>query len=273
MTGASSGVGEQLAAILYQHNAKIYLAARSEEKAQQAIQRIKTAVPSSKGDLIFLHLDLGDLTTVKKSADDFLTKEEKLDVLWNNAGVMVPPEGSKTTQGLDLEYGTNNVGPFLFTHFLHPVLAKTARVAPPNSVRVIWVSSSLAAFCAPKPAIDFDNMDYKKKEPKQQKYGRSKAGNILHSLEFSGRYKDEGILSLSLNPGNLKTDLQRHLPSLMNKYLVQPMLHHPRFGAYTELYAGLSLEITEKQNGAWGKLALCLRLCASEVYCISNEKG
>lgn len=193
--GASSGVGEQLASILYQHNAKVYVAARSEAKASKAIEKIKSTHPASKGELVYLHLDLNDLTTTKRSAEDFLGKEDRLDVLWNNAGVMVPPQGSKTAQGHELQFGTNNVAPFLFTKLLLPILADTAKTAPSNSVRVVWVSSSVALW-APKPPIDFSNMDYKKDELAWNKYGRSKAGNVLHSTEFARRYKDDGIISV-----------------------------------------------------------------------------
>jgi NAD(P)-dependent dehydrogenase (short-subunit alcohol dehydrogenase family) len=138
VTGSSSGVGKELAQILYSHDAKVYIAVRSEEKATQAINDIKANFPHSEGELVFLHLDLGDLTTIKKSAEEFLGKETKLDALWNNAGVMVPPQGSKTKQGYELQLGTNNVAPFLLTKLLTPVLIKTAKTAPANSVRVIW---------------------------------------------------------------------------------------------------------------------------------------
>jgi NAD(P)-dependent dehydrogenase (short-subunit alcohol dehydrogenase family) len=173
----------------------VYIAARSEIKAGQTINDIKRQHPHSNGQLIYLHLDLNDLTTIKASAEEFLGKESRLDVLFNNAGVMVPPQGSKTAQGYELQLGTNNIAPFLFTSFLHPLLRETAKVAPKNSVRVIWVSSS-AAENHPNPPIDFANMDYHREEGIWTKYGRSKAGNILHSTEFARRTKEDGVLSL-----------------------------------------------------------------------------
>ncbi|KAL9116585.1 MAG: hypothetical protein Q9187_006891 [Circinaria calcarea] len=252
-TGASSGVGEQLASILYQHNAKVYVAARSEAKASKAIEGIKSTHATSKGELVYLHLDLNDLTTIKQSAEDFLSREDRLDVLWNNAGVMVPPQGSKSAQGHELQLGTNNVAPFLFTKLLLPILAKTAKTAPPNNVRVVWVSST-AAVLAPKPAIDLSNMDYQKDEIAWIKYNRSKAGNVVHSAEFARRYKDDGIISIqnkqALNPGNLKTDLQRNV-SRIQLAILHFILYPPIYGAYTELYAGLSPDITQKDNGGW----------------------
>lgn len=87
MTGANSGVGAELAKILYGKNATVYVAARSKEKALDAIEGIKAAHPESTGRLMFLHLDLSDLTTIKSSADAYLAAESRLDVLWLNAGV------------------------------------------------------------------------------------------------------------------------------------------------------------------------------------------
>lgn len=145
---------------------------------------------------MFLHLDLDDLTTIKSSADDFLSKEDRLDVLWNNAGVMVPPQGSTTKQGYEAQLGTNNVAPFLFTKLLHPILARTAKQAPANSVRVVWVSSSVAEHLSPKGGIDFDNLDYKTDKAPWSKYGVSKAGNVLHAAEFAKRTGAEGIISV-----------------------------------------------------------------------------
>jgi NAD(P)-dependent dehydrogenase (short-subunit alcohol dehydrogenase family) len=180
---------------LYQHNARIYIAARSEEKTNEIIAECKQDHPTSKGELFFLRLTLDDLSTIKQTAQDFLARETRLDILWNNAGLMVPPKGSKTKQGYELQLGVNNLAHFLLTHFLRPVLEKTAQEAPKNSVRVIWVSSS-AADAAPNPAIDFSNMDYHKEEGIWQMYSRSKAGNVIHSCEFARRTKGSGIISL-----------------------------------------------------------------------------
>jgi retinol dehydrogenase 12 len=130
VTGATSGVGKALAQILYSHNAKVYLGARSQAKALEVIKQIKSQSPNSNGDAIFLYLDLEDLTTIKGSVQEFLSKEDRLDVLWNNAGVMGPVPGLKTKQGYELQLGTNTVAPFLFTKLLIPILMHTAKKSP-----------------------------------------------------------------------------------------------------------------------------------------------
>ncbi|KKY18943.1 putative short-chain dehydrogenase [Phaeomoniella chlamydospora] len=253
VTGGSSGVGLELANILYGHNAKVYIAARSSEKANEAISTIKSNHPNSKGGIAFLRLDLNDLTGIKSSVEDFLGKETRLDVLWNNAGVMMPPQGSKTAQGYELQLGTNNVATFLFTKLLTPILQKTAKTAPEGSVRVVWVASSAIQLLAPATGVEMDNLDYKRDARPWTKYGASKAGNYFHGVEYAKRYGSDGIVSVSLDPGNLETDLYRYVPTLIRKTILKLVLYPSINGAYTELYGGLSNDITLQQNGCWVK--------------------
>ncbi|KAI8231316.1 Riboflavin kinase [Colletotrichum sp. SAR 10_86] len=249
ITGASGGIGTELVKILYSKNAKIWLAARSYSKTQAVINEIKVAHPTSIGEMVFLKLQLHDLSTIKESAQQFLSRESRLDVLWNNAGVMVPPQGSTTVQGHELQLGINNLGHQLFTQLLTPLLERTSQIAPHDSVRVIWVSSS-AADGAPRPAIDFSNMDYHKEEGIWSKYSRSKAGNVIQAAEYARRMKGSGVLSLSLNPGNFVTNLQQNMPK-MQLAMFKLISHPPKNGAYTELFAGLDQSITSEDNGSW----------------------
>ncbi len=101
MTGSNTGVGKEVAQILYSKHAKVYIFARSVEKANKAIESIKHAFPDSEGELHFIHLDLNDLRTIKISTEQFLSKETKLHVLFNNAGLMQPPSGSTSAQGYE----------------------------------------------------------------------------------------------------------------------------------------------------------------------------
>lgn len=98
ITGGNIGVGFQLAKILYGANADIYLAGRSEKRVTEAIQFLCAELPDSKGNLAWLPLDLADLGSIKLAAEQFCSKEKRLDVLWNNAGVMFPPGAAKTEQ-------------------------------------------------------------------------------------------------------------------------------------------------------------------------------
>ena len=201
VTGASAGVGKELSRLLYSRNGTVYVAARSAEKANAAIAWIKESHPTSTGQLHFLQLDLNDLRGIKSSAEEFLSKEIRLDVLFNNAGVMMPPQGSKTEQGYELQLGTNCVAPFLFTKLLTPILVRTAISSPAGSVRVIWVSSSAAEVVAPRGGVDLDNLHFHKDQEATTKYRISKGGNVLHAIEYQRRYKGEGVIStVSFSP-------------------------------------------------------------------------
>lgn len=213
VTGANTGVGKELAQILFSKNATVWIAARNEEKGRIAIESIREAHPSSTGKLEFLHLDLSDLTTIKKSAETFLSKEKQLHVLFNNAGVMLPPNGSKTAQGYELQLGTNNLGPFLFTELLTPTLINTAKASTAGSVRVVWVSSSAAELLLPVAGgIDLDNLDYKKDIFYAYKYGVSKAGNYYHATEYARRHRNDGIVSLVSSRLVWRLDPNAHQP-------------------------------------------------------------
>jgi NAD(P)-dependent dehydrogenase (short-subunit alcohol dehydrogenase family) len=250
VTGASAGVGKELSRLLYSRNGVVYVAARSSEKASAAISWIKEAHPESKGTLHYLHLDLGDLDGIKASAEAFLKNETRLDVLFNNAGVMVPPKGTTTKQGYELQLGTNCVAPFLFTKALTPMLIETAKKEPKGSVRVIWVSSSAATLVAPTGGVDMDNLNYKKDVHQMTKYGISKGGNVLHAMEFQRRYEEHGIVSVSLNPGNLKSELQRHI-SAFQLLILRMIMYPPVNGAYTELFAGLAPDVADLKMSEW----------------------
>lgn len=254
ITGSNTGVGKELAKILYARNAKVYIAARSKDKAETAIADIKKAAPMSKGSLTFLFLDLGDLSTIRKTVEDFKAKESRLDVLFNNAGIQSvdtkgPPE--KTAQGYEIQLGVNVLGPFLLTKLLTPTLAETARTEPPGAVRVVWVSSSGTEIGGEEGVgISLDNLDYHVPKPAMERYALSKAGNWLHGVEYAKRYKDQKIVSIPLNPGNLYSDLYRERGALA--HVVLRVITHPSInGAYTELFAGLSPDVTLERSGEW----------------------
>lgn len=150
----------------------------------------------STGNLVFLHLELDDLTQIPQAARKLLAQETRLDVLFNNAGVMHVPPGSVTKQGYELTLGTNNLGHYFFTELVKPLLIETAKIAPKNSVRVIWLGS-LYTYAAPKDGMDLTNLDYKKRdENKFYKYKVSKAGAYYEATNFASKHKHDGIISV-----------------------------------------------------------------------------
>lgn len=256
VTGGASGIGQELATILFEAGGKVYIAGRSESKAQHAIKIIRSSVKnaSSSGQLEYLHLDLDDLSSIKSSVENFGMKESKLDVLWNNAGISLPPVGSKSKQGHELQMATNCLGPFLFTELLLPLLRNAAQSSPRSSVRVVWTSSLIIESSAPNGGMVIAELDSQLQD-KTKNYVTSKVGNWFLASELAREVRVNGIISVTQNPGNLKTNLLRHAQWM--KYASYPLLYKPRMGAYTELWAGLSSELTTEMNGSyvvpWGR--------------------
>lgn len=250
VTGGSGGLGKELTSLLYSRNATVYLAARSKAKTLDAIHWVQEQSPKSTGKLHFLHLDLNDLTTIKASAQEFLSKETRLDVLFNNAGIMMPPSGTLTAQNFDAELGVNCYAPFFFTKLLTPLLLETAKRVIDASVRVVWVSSSAAELLAPKGGLDLGNLDYKIDKNKQTRYSISKAGNVLHAFEFARRYRDQGVVSVALHPGMLKTELSRDVHPVV-RWMMSWVLYPAVNGAYTELFAGFAPQVAGLRKGEW----------------------
>lgn len=263
VTGGYAGCGKELSKLLYQKNATVYVAGRSQDKGEAAIEEIKKAFPSSDGKLEFLKLDLADLPSIKGSAESFMKREQRLDVLTNNAGVMTPPVGSKTEQGHELQHGTKILGPFLFTKYLTPILQKTASSSPPGSVRVTW-AASLATLFSPRPGgVIFDEQTGKVKihNDRMSDYAQTKAANALLAREYQARYGDKaGIISNAWNPGNLQSELQRH-QTFLEAFFTKAMVHPVIYGGYTELFAACSEEAGREENkgkyiGPWGRFVV-----------------
>lgn len=260
VTGANTGMGKEVARVLYSRHAKVYAASRSEERGRQAITDIQKTTKSD-GELIFLQLDLADLNKTRDAAKEFLSRESKLHVLFNNAGVMVSPVEPplRTVQGYELAMGVNCVATFLFTRLVTPALVAAAKTEPASAVRVVWVSSfGMEQFAPQGRGVDMSSLD--KLEPKwnMERYGISKAGDWLLGVEFARRHKSDGIVSVALNPGNLKTDLGRDA-SLMIK-LTAAIISYPLInGVYTQLFAAFSPECNIDKfdyTKHWGKCFL-----------------
>ncbi|KAF2641043.1 NAD(P)-binding protein [Massarina eburnea CBS 473.64] len=179
ITGANSGIGYELVKILYSSGATVYMAGRSEGSMLSVIQEIKAVnpVPQTPATLKFLYMDLSDLQSVRKAAAEFQAQEQKLDVLWNNAGVGGAPEGTSTMQGLECHIGTNCIAPLLFTQLLLPQLRAAAQDATQGTVRVIWFSSAMIDTHSPKGGIDLQTIEAGKLTNPVSAYATSKAGN------------------------------------------------------------------------------------------------
>ncbi|KAL3459218.1 hypothetical protein BJX64DRAFT_291469 [Aspergillus heterothallicus] len=268
ITGGTSGIGFELAKILYHAGGSVYITGRTEEKALNAVEGIRTSLPEirksatgddkeqSQGRIDSIVLNLDDLSSIKPSADAFMSKEKKLDVLFNNAGVSQPPLGSVSKQGYELQLATNCLGPFLLTQLLLPLLEAAVTVSSPSSVRVVWLSSQVAELSTPPQGLIMSELTSPPAD-NVRNYTNSKVGNWFLSSEFARRYGDRGIVSVALNPGAAKTSLLRNAKWM--EFFSYPLLYSAKHGAYTELFAGLSGEISLVNNNGcyvipWGRV-------------------
>ncbi|KAJ7642051.1 NAD-P-binding protein [Roridomyces roridus] len=249
VTGANTGIGKETAKALLEHNAKVYIAGRSESKCTEAIKDLE-AKTGKRAE--FLQLDLTDLAAVKKAAEEFNRKESKLNVLFNNAGVMWPPIDQLTAQNIDLAFGTNVLGPFYFTKLLLPTLISTAATSGTKS-RIVTTGSLGTQLHPPEEGINYNVLldgPARRKKDKVYLYGNSKLGNGVVSSELARRYGDQGIVSIGVNPGNLRTKLARHEKSAILLTILRWLCYPVPMGALTQLWAG-TMKAAEGLNGGW----------------------
>ncbi|KAI0723642.1 NAD-P-binding protein [Fomitopsis betulina] len=272
VTGGNVGIGRETIKVLLLRNAKVYMASRSREKAEVAIAELRN---ETGREAVFLELDLSSLASVRKAASDFLSKEAELHILYNNAGVMGPPVDQVTTDGFDLQFGTNVVGHFLFTELLMPALFAAAQNSPDHHARVITTSSS-AALCG---HIDFASIrdgPARRRYSKEALYAQSKLANVVVAREVARRYADRGIISLSVDPGSIYTDLLRHyeqahgIEGAVTRVFAPLVLRPASFGALTQLWAGTAPEAIH-ENGKYAIPVARIAPCRAEAY--NDELG
>jgi len=203
VTGGNTGIGYETAKALYEKGANVTIAARDEKKAKAAVEKIKSETQGT-GTLEIGILNLANLAQIKTFADEFKSRHNQLDILINNAGVMIPP-ASKTDDGFELQFGVNFLGHFALTGHLFTLLKNS------SNARIVTLSSGAATLT---DGIDFENLKLEKPYNEWQSYAVSKLADILFTYELDRKLKLSGlnILSVAAHPGVTRTDLQRHIP-------------------------------------------------------------
>ena len=229
VTGANSGIGEPTARELGRAGARVVIACRNEQKAQAALTRLRQAVPD--GDFDFVPLDLADLGSVQACAAQLGATEERLDLLVNNAGVMIPPY-SKTKDGFELQFGTNHLGHFALTaHLLDQV------VATPNS-RIVTVASMAHRF----GRIKFSDLNRERFYSRWLTYAQSKVANLFFSYELQRRLHATGhqTLAVAAHPGWARTNLMKY--AWMARVFGPVLAQGPEGGAAPTLRAATDVD-------------------------------
>jgi NAD(P)-dependent dehydrogenase (short-subunit alcohol dehydrogenase family) len=204
VTGANSGIGFQTARVLAGRGATVVLACRDPGKAGEAAAAISALVPEAR--LSVVRLDLASLASVREAAGELRDRHDRLDLLINNAGLMMPPYG-RTEDGFEQQFGINHLGHFALTGML---LGRM--LAVPGS-RVVTVSSNGHRM----GRIDFGNLQWERGYRRSAAYGRSKLANLLFSYELQRRLAAAGAATAALaaHPGTARTALVRYLPAWM----------------------------------------------------------
>jgi len=202
VTGANSGIGFDSAKEFARKGAQVILASRSMEKAEAALKLIQDEIPNAQAEII--QLDLASMTSIKEFVEAFKARYQRLDVLLNNAGIMMVPYG-KTEDGFERQLGTNHLGHFALTGLLLDLVLST-----PNS-RIVNVSSNGHR----AGNMNFDNLMYEggKDYSPFASYARSKLANILFTYELQRRLESSGsnAAAFAVHPGASVTNLGNHL--------------------------------------------------------------
>jgi len=238
VTGASSGIGYETARVLANKNATVIIAVRNLEKGKIAEEKIKAHYKDA--DVTVLELDLADLKSVRNFVDNFKKQYRRLDLLINNAGVMMPPY-SKTADGFELQFGTNHLGHFALTGLLIDLIKST-----PNS-RIVNVSSMGHKY----GNLNFMDLKWEKRKYNAMKsYADSKIANIYFTYELSRKLEQNGKnpIVTAAHPGWTATELQRHagLFEFLNNFFAQDIT----MGALPTLYAAVGVDV--KSGGYFG---------------------
>jgi NAD(P)-dependent dehydrogenase (short-subunit alcohol dehydrogenase family) len=200
ITGANSGLGLETARVLAGHGATVVLAGRNPGRTASAADGIRASQPAAQVETA--ELDLASLESVRKAAADLTARFPRLDLLINNAGVMMTPY-SLTKDGFESQFGTNHLGHFALTGLLMPSL-----LATPGS-RVVTVTSNGHRF----GRMNFADLQSARHYQKSAAYGRSKLANLMFTYELQRRLSaaKAQTIALAAHPGTARTGITRHL--------------------------------------------------------------
>ncbi|XP_061777616.1 retinol dehydrogenase 12, like [Nerophis ophidion] len=244
ITGANTGIGKETAVDLAGRGAKIIMACRDMEKAQAATKEVIER--SGNDNVVCMKLDLADSKSITEFAQAINQGEPKLNILINNAGVMVCPYG-KTADGFEMQIGINHMGHVLLTYLLLDLIKRSA------PARIVTVSSMAHSW----GTIKLDDINSEKHYDKQKAYAQSKLANVLFTRSLAKRLQGTGVTAYSLHPGVVQTDLWRHLngPQRFMMKLVSPFTKSSEKGAKTTIYCAVDPALENESGGYYSDCA------------------
>ena len=238
VTGANSGIGLETAVELARAGATTVLTARDPGRGEAALEVVRTR--SGRDDVHLVVFDLASLASVRKGADEILERCARLDVLVNNAGLVLSRR-QETEDGFEATFAINHLGPFLLTHLL---LDRIEASAP---ARVVNVSST--AHQGARHGLDFGDLQSRRRYRGMQAYSRSKLANIYFTTELGRRLAGTGVTANCLHPGTVATGYARDGDATgvlaFGIRVIKPFVLTAAQGARTSIYLASSPEVAD----------------------------
>jgi NAD(P)-dependent dehydrogenase (short-subunit alcohol dehydrogenase family) len=242
ITGGNAGLGLETAVALAGLGASVVITSRNADKGEAARQEIVERAESD--DVEVMALDLASFASIRSFAETFLATHDRLDVLVNNAGLILS-ERSETEDGFETTFGVNHLGPFLLTDLLLDRLKASA----PS--RIVNVASEAHKFAF--DGLDFDDLQCEGFFWSYRVYGRSKLANIYFTRALARRLEGTGVTVNAVHPGTVATRFARDgdtsAMTALTTFVARPLARTPAEGARTQVWAAMGPELAEVSGG------------------------
>jgi NAD(P)-dependent dehydrogenase (short-subunit alcohol dehydrogenase family) len=232
ITGGTSGIGKATAVALAAMGADVVVTGRDPERGERAAEEIRAQ--STGGSVELMLADLAVQSEVRRLAEEFAERHDRLDVLVNNAG-LVQSERTETPDGIETTLAINHLAPFLLTNLLLDLLKKSA----PS--RIVTVSSEAQRW----GSMDFDDLQSRRNYRGFPVYGMTKLANIMFTYELAERLNGTGVTATCMHPGavNTRFGTNNRGPMTLVFRLFKPFMRTPEQGADTVIYLASSREV------------------------------
>nr|XP_039264098.1 retinol dehydrogenase 12-like [Styela clava] len=249
ITGANTGIGLETAVDMAERDAKLIIACRDPRRGESALKHIVAETGSQR--VRFSLLDLSSFSSVRQFVENFKNEEQRLDILINNAGIMMCPQ-STTQDGFETHFGVNHLGHFLLTYLLLDLIKASA----PS--RIITLSSVMHRRLY-NAHIHWNDLNLKKSYNARDAYSQSKLMNVLFSRELAKRLEGTGVTTYCVHPGLVNTKLVKYAGTHGNCWdtlfgcvtkSTKGFWKTPRHGAQTTIYCAIAPEL-ENETGKY----------------------